>query len=308
MSSSKKYNAFISYSHLDKRYASEIQKSIETIGLPFYSIWKHDVKIFRDERKIPLADSLTEQIIAGLKDSEYLIVIASKNSAKSKWVKEEIVNWHHLNKDENGFITNFNFILIDDVIAWDYQNKDFDKLKTTALPNFQERMFSELPIWANLQHYCKSGKVQTNNSNYEWEIAKIKGLLLGKKPDEIIDEVSKSKRRFRIIVAITMLILLIATGIAISQRNFALKQEEIAGKKTVEAVNNLRKYKLEEFERYLKNGNTYYEAEEYYFALDCFAKAIVTTKDPICKDSISTLKVQYLDSVYRICQKKIDLR
>ncbi len=300
----KKYHAFISYSHLDKSYASLIQKSIEALGLPFYKSWQPDIGIFRDERKIPLSGSLTKEIIEGLKESKYLIVIASKNSADSKWVKEEITNWHSLNKDENGFITNFNFILIDDVIAWDYENRDFDKLKTTALPKFEERIFSELPIWANLQHYCKSGKVQANNSNYEWEIAKIKGLLLGKKPDEIIDEVSKGKRAFRIIVGIAMLILLIATGVAICQRSLAINQKEIADKKTEEAIDNLRKYKLEEFERNLKNGNTYYDAEEYCFAKDCFTKAVETANDTICKESISQVKIQYLDSVYKICLNK----
>jgi hypothetical protein len=47
----KKYHAFISYSHKDKSYASAIQKSIETLGVPFHKSWGGDVKIFRDERK-----------------------------------------------------------------------------------------------------------------------------------------------------------------------------------------------------------------------------------------------------------------
>ena len=166
MSSNKKYHAFISYSHKDKQYARAIQKSIETLGLPFYKSWQPNVNIFRDERKIPLAGSLTEQIITGLKESKYLIVIASKNSANSTWVREEILNWHRENKDENGYITNFNFILTDDIIEWDYLNHDFDKLKTTALPSFDKRIFKEVPLWANLQLYCKNGKVQSNNSNY----------------------------------------------------------------------------------------------------------------------------------------------
>lgn len=224
----KKYNAFISYSHKDKSYAAVIQKSIETLGLPFYKSWQPDVSIFRDERKMPLSGSLTGQIITGLKQSEYLIVIASKNSANSTWVREEILNWHKLNKDDNGFITNFNFILIDDVIEWDYLNHDFDKLKTTALPSFDERIFKQLPLWANLQSYCKDGKVLSMNSNYEWEIAKIKGLLLDKKPDEIIDEVSKGKWAFRFIMFFTIALLLVLTTFAFVQRNLAINQRDIA--------------------------------------------------------------------------------
>jgi hypothetical protein len=224
----KKYHVFISYSHKDKLYAALIQKSIERLGLPFYKSWHSDVSIFRDERKMPLAGSLTEQIITGLKESEYLIVIASKNSANSTWVKEEILKWHKENEDDDGYITNFNFILIDDVIEWDYINHDFAKLKTTALPSFDKRIFKELPLWANLQPYCKAGKVQSNNSNYEWEIAKIKGLLLNKKPDEIIDEVSKNKNLFRFVLSFIIIVLIGLTTFSFIQRESAIQQRDIA--------------------------------------------------------------------------------
>lgn len=224
----KSYHAFISYSHKDKAYASIIHKSIESLGLPFYKSWKSNVNIFRDERKIPLTGNLTESIINGLKESKHLIVIASKNSANSKWVREEIINWQRFNKDEKGYITNFNFILIDEVIEWDYLNHDFNKLKTTALPYFEEKIFKELPLWANIQQYCKENKIQKNNSNYEWEIAKIKGLLLNKKPDEIIDEVSQGKRLFRIITGVIISILITLSAIAFYLQNVATDERDKA--------------------------------------------------------------------------------
>lgn len=304
MRSNKTYQAFISYSHKDKPYATAIQKSIETLGLPFYKTWQPDVSIFRDERKIPLAGSLTEQIITGLKESEYLIVVASKNSANSNWVKEEILNWHKLNKDKDGFITNFNFILTDDVVEWDYLNHNFDKLKTTALPSFDERIFKEVPLWANLQQYCKDGKVQSSNSNYEWEIAKIKGLLLGKKPDEIIDEVSKGKRLFRIIAGVVISILMFLTAFAYYQREEAFTQRNVAETKTKEALSNLKKFKIEEFERNFKNGNTYLNAEEFCFANSCFLNAIATAKDTLYNSDIQIERISYLDSIAVICKNK----
>jgi WD40 repeat protein len=155
-------------------------------------------------------------------------------------VKEEILNWHKLNHDEEGFITNFNFILIDEVVEWDEKKHDFNKLKTTALPAFKTKIFKELPIWANLQHYCKDGKVQTSNANYEWEVAKIKAFLLGKKPDEIIDEVSKGKRVFRAAASIVIAILLVLTVFAFNERNKALRQRDIAISR--ELILNAEKY------------------------------------------------------------------
>ncbi len=318
MNSNKKYHAFISYSHKDKPYASAIQKSIETLGVPFYKRWQPDVNVFRDERKIPLAGNLTEQIIIGLKESEYLIVIASKNSANSNWVREEIHKWHNLNKDENGFITNFNFILTDDVIEWDYLNHDFNKLTTTALPSFDKKIFKELPLWANLQHYCKNGNVQSNNSNYEWEIAKIKGLLLCKKPDEIIDEVSKGKRIFRSIVGVVIFLLVGLSGLAFYgqqkaeqnaneakfQRDYSRKKEKEAQEQRDEAINNLRQFKVEEFNRNLKNGNTFFAAEGYYFADSLFSLANETARDKNFRPFISKSAIRYLDSISVICKNK----
>jgi len=311
LASNKKYHAFISYSHKDKQYASVIQKSIETLGLPFYKAWQHDVNIFRDERKIPLSGSLTQEIVNGLANSDYLIVIASKNSAQSTWVKEEIINWYRLNKDEEGYIKNFNFVLIDDVVEWDAQHNDFDKLKTTALPSFEQRIFKELPIWANLQQYCKGGKVQTANSNYEWEVAKIKALLLNKKPDEIMDEASKAKRVFRITAGVIIAVLIFLMIFAFISRGEAVKRKEEAEQNAAEAkrqkdsaLNNLRRFKVEEFEKNISRGNIFLDGEEYCWALDCFVPALATAHDSTFNQSITVTTVKYLDSVLTICKTK----
>lgn len=228
MKDSAEHDAFISYSHKDKIYASIIQRSIETLGLPFYKKWQPDVSIFRDERKIPLSSSLSEEILTGLRNSNHLIIIASKNSANSNWVKEEIINWHSLNKDAEGYITRFNFILIDDVVEWDNKDQVFDKLKTTALPSFEKKIFKHLPLWADIRHYCKFGKIQTNNANYQWEIAKIKAYLLGKKPDEIIDEVSRGRRFFQGVISVIITLLSILTMYAYQQKKIANEKAQLA--------------------------------------------------------------------------------
>jgi outer membrane protein OmpA-like peptidoglycan-associated protein len=159
-----------------------------------------------------LSGNLTEEILSSLKESEFLLVIASRNSANSTWVQKEIFNWYKLNHDENGYITNLAFILVEGGIVWNYFNNEFDKLKSTALPSFEKKMFKELPLWADLQLNCLGGKIYSDNTSYAWEIAKIKGLLLGKRPDEILDEGSKKKNLFRIIICIIILFVLLLVG------------------------------------------------------------------------------------------------
>ena len=272
----KNYHAFISYSQKDKHYVSVIQKSIETLGLPFYKHWKPNVEIYRDERKTPLAGSLSDAIKKGLEESEHLIVFASKNSADSRWVKEEILYWHKLNHNKEGFITNFNFILIDDIIEWDYNKQNFDSLRTNAFPKLEIKLFKDAPVWGNLQQYCTNSLVQKSNSNYQWEIAKVKGLLLVISPDKIIDEVSKGRRIFGMVVGLVILSLLILTGFAFNERN--------------KAIQNLKAFKKEEFDRNLKEGNTYLEAGLYCFAKKCFLKAdSISNEDSFDRDRNQSL-------------------
>jgi hypothetical protein len=302
----KQYHAFISYSHKDKEYVRTIQKSIETLGLPFYRKWMPDINLFRDERKMPLSDDLSYSIKNGLDESEYLLVIASKNSADSTWVKPEILLWHENNQDDSKFITNFNFILIDNVVEWDYINKDFDELKTTALPKFGKRIFKDVPIWANIQNYCRDGKIQTNNPNYEWEIAKIKALLLGTTPDKIIDLAAKAKRIFRIALAIVALSLAMLATFAFIQWQDAIKQKDRAEKETERATTNLRRFKLEEFEKNYRAAIIFIDADEYKFAKERLMQADSTAKDTNFNIKIPGYRKRFIDSALVVCNTKIE--
>ena len=52
----------------------------------------------RDREELPTASDLSEMIHDGLVNSSHLIVICSPNSAKSKWVNEEIKTFKKLGK------------------------------------------------------------------------------------------------------------------------------------------------------------------------------------------------------------------
>jgi len=87
--------AFISYSHLDKKWAKWLQNKLEYYKLPSY-IKKENPNlpsslrpIFRDETDLPLG-LLTENIKKALDSSLFLIVICSRNAVSSKYVDDEI--------------------------------------------------------------------------------------------------------------------------------------------------------------------------------------------------------------------------
>lgn len=92
-----KYWAFISYSHRDKSWGDWLHRSLETYRIPrkLSSQYTHALPdrlapIFRDREELPTAHDLGSQITGALKQSRFLIVICSHNSAGSMWVNEEI--------------------------------------------------------------------------------------------------------------------------------------------------------------------------------------------------------------------------
>ncbi len=104
-----KYDAFISYKHaeLDSYIAKKVHKFLETYMVP-KSIKKKIKKdrinrVFRDQEELPIGSSLTENIEAALRESEYLIVICSPRSVKSVWVKKEIQTFISMHGRKNVF-------------------------------------------------------------------------------------------------------------------------------------------------------------------------------------------------------------
>lgn len=91
-----KYYAFISYSHADKKIARKLQRRLESYSLPAKlrktepSLPKKLRPVFIDESDLVATGTLKTALQANLEKSNYLIVICSPDSAKSKYVNDEI--------------------------------------------------------------------------------------------------------------------------------------------------------------------------------------------------------------------------
>jgi len=101
-----RYKAFISYRHLpvDRRWAKWLFESVETYHTP-HSLQKLGYpkqlgKLFRDEEEIPASASLSRQIEEALHGSEYLIVVCSPETPKSRWICEEIRLFRELGRGD----------------------------------------------------------------------------------------------------------------------------------------------------------------------------------------------------------------
>jgi len=72
--------AFISHSAKDKAFVRRLSQDLDREG----------VTVWLDERQLRVGDSLVERISEGLKDSGYFIIVLSKASVESNWVKAEL--------------------------------------------------------------------------------------------------------------------------------------------------------------------------------------------------------------------------
>ena len=101
-----KYKAFISYSHKDEKFATWLHKSLEKYKVPnalqksYPNLPNKLYPIFKDREELPSSSNLSQNIIEALKESDYLIVICSINSAKSQWVNKEIVDFKRIHGED----------------------------------------------------------------------------------------------------------------------------------------------------------------------------------------------------------------
>lgn len=112
MNHNKKYRAFISYSHADKKWGSWLHRTLESYRTPKnLTLPKSSTEarlsrltpVFRDREELASSPDLSERINSALSNSDNLIVICSPNSAKSRWVDQEIAAFKKLGRSEKVF-------------------------------------------------------------------------------------------------------------------------------------------------------------------------------------------------------------
>lgn len=109
MSEKFKYDAFISYRHLEKDMfvAQTLHRTLEEFKLP-KNLWnkcekKGITRVFRDRDELPLASDLSEPITEALENSQFLIVICTPQLKESIWCRREIETFKSLHGREKIF-------------------------------------------------------------------------------------------------------------------------------------------------------------------------------------------------------------
>lgn len=102
-----RYSAFISYNHRDAKFAAWLLKQLEGYRIPprirgrdsgLGVLGERLPPVFRDREELSASPDLAQSVRDALDVSAHLIVICSPNSAKSRWVNEEIRHFTRLGR------------------------------------------------------------------------------------------------------------------------------------------------------------------------------------------------------------------
>ncbi len=107
-----RYQAYISYSHKDEKWARWLHKRLESYRVPrrlvgqktqFRVIPRRITPIFRDREELPTATDLGRVVQQALEQSACLIVLCSPDAARSHWVNEEILEFKRMGRSDRIF-------------------------------------------------------------------------------------------------------------------------------------------------------------------------------------------------------------
>ena len=216
------YNAFISYSHAaDGRLAPALQSALQQFAKPWYKL--RALRVFRDQTNLSANPGLWTTIEQALGDSQYFILLASPQAARSKWVHREVAYWLTNRSANQLFI-----VLTDGDVVWNDSGGDFDWAKTTALPENLAKAYHEEPLYLDLRSAKTTVDLSLRNPDFLNKVAELAAPIHGESLDGIVGEDVRQHRKTRRLVRIVVSTLLVLTVSAILAATIALEQSHRA--------------------------------------------------------------------------------
>jgi WD40 repeat protein len=223
------YAAFISYSHaVDGMLAPALQRGLHRFAKPWYRL--RAVRVFRDEASLSANPGLWSSIEAALAASQFFILMASPQGARSPWVAREASYWCRHKRSTNLLIA-----LTDGELVWDSAAHDFDWAMTTALPPSMRGVFAEEPRFIDLRWARTEQHLSLAHPRFRDCVADLAAPLHGQAKDELIGEDVRQYRRTKrtvrsVVTALATLTALsvLASMVAVTQRNEARAQTRVA--------------------------------------------------------------------------------
>lgn len=232
MPSTAGYDAFISYSRLEDGWlAPALQSGLERFAKPWYRV--RGLRVFRDKASLAASPELWGSIESALRDSRWLILLASPEAARSAWVDREVA-WWLANKSADRILV----VTTSGRLRWDKQAGDW--AEGAPVPPSLRGAFRAEPLWADLTS-VRAGRHRVRLSDED--LASVAAPLRGVDRDTLIGEHLRQHRRTMrvvrsVIATLTALLLfaVAATVVAVGQRDEARTEARIATARELAAL------------------------------------------------------------------------
>jgi TIR domain-containing protein/WD40 domain-containing protein len=225
-----RYKAFISYSHAaDGKLAPALESALRKFAKPWYR--PRSVKVFRDQTNLSASPGLWSSIEKALNESEYFLLLASRPSAGSQWVRREVDHWLKHRSPQKLLI-----ILTDGEVVWDARGGDFDWNKTNALPENLAKAFTEEPLYLDFRWANTAEDLSLNNPRFLDQIAALASPLHGRPKEDLIGEDVLEHRRTKRWAWSAAIVLVILTSLFGLSALIALDQKNEADRQSAQAL------------------------------------------------------------------------
>jgi hypothetical protein len=206
-----RYHAFISYSRAaDGRLAPVLQSALQRFAKPWYR--RQILRIFRDQTSLEMTPDVWPEIRRTLNNSEFFILLASPEAARSEWVALEVEHWlTHKSLDRILIVLTTGFLV------WDPKSNRFDPQRSNALPLPLLIRSKGLPNYADLTALRQSEQLDLKNPAFLDAVASLAARIHGRPKDELTGEEVRQHRRFRaaaMSAATLVIVLAAATSVA----------------------------------------------------------------------------------------------
>jgi tetratricopeptide (TPR) repeat protein len=231
-----RYRAFISYSHRDKRAVSWLHGALERFRVPKRLVGQDGpwgpvparlTPIFRDRDELPASGNLGAELMSALAGSQFLLVVASPASARSRWCNEEILAFKRTHGPDRVLAL---------VVDGEPNAKDPEKEALAPALRFQvgpDGQLSDIPaepIAADMRREADGRRLA---------FLKIVAGLTGVRLDELVQrEAQRRARRLTWIASGALAGMTLTSGLAAYaylQRNEAIRQRAIAEQESATA-------------------------------------------------------------------------
>jgi WD40 repeat protein len=224
-----RYRAFVSYSHAaDGTLAPALQAALQGFAKPWYRL--RAMRVFRDKTSLAANPALWPAIERALADSQWFLLMAAPESARSPWVEQEVRWWLEHRSPDSMLV-----VLTDGELAWDATRSDFDWSRTTALGRSLSGKFASEPLYVDLRWAKGAERLSLRDTRFRAAVLDLAAPLHGRPKDDLDGEDVRQHRRTQRVAWSAGLALVVLTVAALGAATMAVHQARIAEARRQEA-------------------------------------------------------------------------